>query len=187
MMETDPFSLGPSLTQLILYMASPNGLDDREGRRRWTRTMLLVTGKKMAEWSEVKKETGLVPAAEVVPYAWAHRFLPQESKKVSGGDDARGKMSLPWLHLVATGEEVTEFKWTRCGDEVTITEDGKRAVLFGSDDANGSVVAEPQVSQGRHWFEVQILDPVNHWLDIGWSVAGLEVEDPFEHDRGCGW
>ena len=47
-----PFALGASLVNLILYMASPNGLGDREGRRRWSQVMLLVAGKKMAGWSD---------------------------------------------------------------------------------------------------------------------------------------
>merc|ERR1719201_2331867 len=113
----DSFTLGASLENLILYMASPNGLDDREGRRRWSQMMLLVAGKKMAGWSEVAKESGVVPAAEVAPYAWAHRFLPQEAKKVSSGDDERGKVPLPWLNLVATGR--VTFRWTKCYEDVT--------------------------------------------------------------------
>merc|ERR1719201_886240 len=136
----DPFSLGASLVNLILYLASPNGLDDREGRRRWCQMMLLVAGKKMAGWSEVAKERGLVPAAEVAPYAWAHRFLPHEAKKVSGGGDERGKVPLPWLNLVATGG--VKFKWTRFHDVMTITEDGKRAV-FSSSGLGACAVAEP--------------------------------------------
>ena len=69
--------------------------------------MLLVAGKKMSGWSEVEKESGPVPAAEVAPYTWAHRFLPQQAKKVSGGADARGTVSLPWLHLVARGRDLS--------------------------------------------------------------------------------
>merc|ERR1719362_1472119 len=102
----------------------------------------------MAGWSDIEKERGLIPAAEVVPYAWAHRFLPHEAKKVPSGDDERGKVPLPWLNLVATGG--VTFKWTRCHDGVTITEDGKRVVTSTS---NECAVAEPQVKQGSHWFE----------------------------------
>merc|ERR1719506_2817243 len=85
----DPFSLKTAIN-LILYMASPNGLDDREGRRSWSQMMLLVAGKKMAGWSEVKKESGHVPAAEVAPYTWAHRFLPEEAAKLSAGGNVLG-------------------------------------------------------------------------------------------------
>ena len=184
----DPFSLGASLVNLILYMASPNGLGDREGRMRWSQTMLLVAGKKMAGWSEVKKETGLVPAAEVVPHAWAHRFLPQQAKEVSGGADERDKVPLPWLNLVATGS--AEFKWSRCADEVTITEDGKRAVLSSPlGDLMRCVVAEPQATQGRHWFEVQILNPGDDDSAlIGWSAPGVPLDETFDDkNKGCAW
>ena len=187
----DPFSLGASLVNLILYMASPNGLGDHEGRRSWSLMMLLVTGKKMAGWSGVAKESGLVPAAEVVPYAWAHRFLPQEAKKVSGGADARGKVSLPWLHLVATGEEVP-FKWSRSSTCIAITEDGKRVVRSTSHYsvwARGAV-AEPRVTQGRHWFEVKINPGPNKRLTIGWSSPGVNLVDDYSNcadNRGSIW
>ena len=87
-----PFALGGSIVNLILYMASPNGPDDREGRRRWSQMMLLIAGRKMDGWSEVEKEDGLVPAVEVAPYTWVHRFLPEQAAKVSGGDDVLAKV-----------------------------------------------------------------------------------------------
>ena len=139
----------------------------------------------MAGWSEVEKESGLVPAAEVAPYAWAHRFLPQEAKKVSGGGDERGKVSLPWLSLVATGG-VPNFRWTRFDDEMTVTEGGKRAVYSVSGLGAGAI-AEPQVAEGSHWFEVQILDP-GHDRDImiGWSAPEIEFHDILANENeGC--
>jgi len=173
-----PFSLGqPMITNLILYMASPNSLDDHEGRRRWSQMMLLVAGKEMEAWSEVEKETGLVPAAEVAPYAWAHRFLPQEAAKVSGGADASAKVPLPWLNLVARGA-VLKWKWNRVSNKMNITEGGKRLAYKGDGDYAGAV-AEPQVTQGSHWFEVQIIDELDVHGDImiGWSPAGVGVDD----------
>ena len=147
--------------------------------------MLLVAGKKMAGWSEVQKESGLVPAAEVAPYAWTHRFLPQEAARVSGGDDERVKVPLPWLNLVA---RVT-FKWTIFHDEITITEDGKRVFLSDPDTCEACAVAEPLVSQGRHWFEVQILNPGNECdMMIGWSAPGVPLDNIFnDTDKGCAW
>ena len=149
--------------------------------------MLLVAGKKMAGWSEVEKERGLVPAAEVAPYTWAHRFLPQEAKKVSSGDDERAKVPLPWLNLVATGG--VQFKWIRFHDEIKITEDGKRVVLSDPDTCEACVVAEPQVSQGRHWFEVLLLNSGDKCeMMIGWSAPGLPLDDIFnDTDKGCAW
>ena len=122
-----PFSLGSSIVNLILYMASPNGPDDYKGRWRWSQMMLLVAGKKMAGWSPVEKETGLVSAAELVPYAWVHRFLPQEATKTSRGDDARHKVMLPWLNRVAIPS--LKFKWNRCSKHLTIS-GGARELFF---------------------------------------------------------
>ena len=146
--------------------------------------MLLVAGKKMVGWSEVEKERGIIPAAEMAPYAWAHRFLPQEAAKVSGGDDERGKVPLPWLNLVATAR--VEFKWIKFHPEITITEDGKRAVLSGPD-GGWCAVAEPHVVQDSHWFEVQILDPGNDRdILIGWSALTVELKNIFDReDEGC--
>ena len=111
--------------------------------------MLLVAGKKMAGWSEVEKESGFLPAAEVAPYTWAHRFLPQEARKVSVGVNGRGKMSLPWLNLVAGGEDVT-FRWIskRSSSGVRVIKDGKMSVL--AHGRSSCVVARPEVEKGRH-------------------------------------
>ena len=151
--------------------------------------MLLVAGKKMAGWSEVAKESGPVPAAEVAPYAWTHRFLPHEAKKVSSGGDERGKVPLPWLNLVATGG--VTFKWTRFNDRMTITEDGKRAVCsvpWFPALSYACAVAEPQVTHGRHWFELQILNnatPKN--ITIGWSSPGVGLHGSYNDKKGCSW
>ena len=143
--------------------------------------MLLVAGKKMDGWSEVEKASGPVPAAEVAPYTWAHRFLPHEAKKVSGGGDARDKVPLPWLNLVATGG--VTFKWTRFDDEMTITEGGKRALHSGPHHCGAGAIAEPQVAEGSHYFEVQILEPGrDRYIEIGWSAPGVEFITIFEDE-----
>ena len=141
--------------------------------------MLLVVWKKMAGWSEVEKERGPVPAAEVVPYAWSHWFLPQEAAKVSRGDDTRDKVMLPWLHLVSMS--VLNFEWSRCHRGITISEGGKRAVCSYSSCQYLCAVAEPQVTQGRHWFEVQILRVnVNKSIMIGWCFPGVALVDSYK-------
>merc|ERR1711934_744455 len=72
---------------------------------------------------------------------------------------------------------------------ITITEDGKRAVLSGPD-GGWCAVAEPQVVQDSHWFEVQILNPGhnNCLILIGWSAPGVPCEDTFnDENKGCVW
>ena len=183
-----PFVLGTLAVNLILYMASPNGPDDREGRRRWCQMMLLIAGKKMAQWSEVEKETGLVPAAEVAPYTWARRFLPEEAAKLSSGDDVLAKVPLPWLNLVATKTCLT-FTWNRVGTNMTISEGGKR-VVHNSPSSWSTAVAEPKVETGRHWFEVRIINPgAGGYIMVGWSspdtVLNTHVGDG--NSNGSAW
>ena len=175
---TDPFSLGASTVHLILYMASPNGLDDLEGRIRWSQMMLLVAGKKMAGWSEVEKETGLLPAAEVTPYAWAHRFLPDEAAKLSSGGDALGKVSpLPWLNLVAKHNQI--FTWDRAIGMVR-SKDNRRVVNKGADWT--CVVAKPAATKGTQWFEVRITGGTAFM--IGWASPDLHGKEN-HHDKRC--
>ena len=150
--------------------------------------MLLVAGKKMAGWSEVEKASGLVPAAEVAPYTWAHRFLPQEAAKMSGGDDERGKVPLPWLNLVARGGHPKKFKWSRSHLNVAITADGKRASYSLTNTWACVVAALGQVTQGRHWFEVKLLNvAVNRNIMVGWSTPGIGLSGTYSDKKGCAW
>ena len=152
--------------------------------------MLFIAGKKMAGWSRVAKESGLVPAAEVVPHAWTHRFLPHEAKRVPGGANAHDKVSLPWLYLVARGS--VNFKWGRSSTGVTITEDGARAVRVSTRKRVWlGAVATPQVTLDRHWFEVKIIGSTG-CLMIGWSPPGVGLSVGHtslmnKNKRGCVW
>ena len=151
--------------------------------------MLLVAGKKMAGWSEVKKESGSVPAAEVAPYVWAHRFLPQEAAELcaaSGDANALGKSSLPWLHLVASYYCAVPFAWS--GD-IMMRFKGNRRVVDDRAFGQGGfrcVVAKPHVTAGTQWFELRIDNPgPNRYLFIGWAPPNAPDERNSYYDERC--
>ena len=187
-----PFGLGTSTANLILYMASPNGWNDFDGRRSWSQMMLLITGRKMDGWSGLEKETGLVSAVEVVPYRWDHRFLPQEAAKVFAGDNELVTVPFPWLNLVVWGGLTPIFKWNRVSKEITISADGVRVTCCHADCCGA--VAAPQVDQSIHWFEVKILNPeIYPPMIIGWSSPDVDLQDDgddgrgAEDPKGCTW
>ena len=98
----------------------------------------------------------------------------------------------PWAgHALSTAPEATATIEANVRSRVAITEDGKIAVLSRDQRKHwGCAVAEPQVTQGRHWFEVKILDPGDdRGIIIGWSAPGLDLEDILndDDDGGCAW
>merc|ERR1711934_1198354 len=97
----------------------------------------------------------------------AHRFLPEEAAKLSAGDDVLGKVSLPWLNLVA-GSNSCEFTWTHL---VGITRlKGNRQVVH--DGTTNGVIATPQVSEGGKMLEVRVINPgTNKYFLIGWGPS----------------
>ena len=111
--------------------------------------MLLVAGKKMAGWSEVEKESGLVPAAEVAPYAWAHRFLPQAAAKLTSDDDTTTlfPVSTPWLNLVARGEAVLNFDNNR-KHPLDFSSDSGESCLFGAE----CIISPLEEEDSTDWF-----------------------------------
>ena len=149
--------------------------------------MLLVASKKMSGWSDVKKERGLVPAAEVAPYEWAHRFLSQEALKLSSCDDAPGKVSFPWLNLVVRGENSKKFKWNKSSAYIQITEDGKRISHSRQNSFDCAVATLGQVEQGSHSFQVRILEPGASRIMIGWSYPGVALTSSYSDNKGCAW
>ena len=110
---------------------------------------------------------------------------------MSGGADARDKAPLPWLNLVATGGGVLEFKWNRFHNTITITEDGKRAVYSGVPWACACAVAAPQLTQGSHWFELQIINTGDRKggtsLMFGCSAPRVRLGNSCEDMKGCVW
>ena len=138
----------------------------------------------MAGWSEVEKESGLVPAAEVAPYTWAHRFLPEEAAKLSAGGNVLGKVPLPWLHLVARSNSC-EFTWTHLDGIRRLK--GNKQVVFDVKTNWKGVIATPQVSEGTKWFEVRIINPGPHML-VGWSPSDVHGKvNSFSNSNGCAW
>ena len=76
---------------------------------------------------------------------------------------------------------------------MTIVENGKRAVRYSSQEVFvlvGVAITEPQVTHGRHWFEVKILNPGSKgFLLIGWSAPTPPGLGPRNYTayRGCSW